>query len=287
MNTNFAIPSDKNYPPLLRHIPDPPQQLHTLGEGLPQLMQRPRVAVVGSRKASAYGRSVTEQLVRQLVRAGVVIVSGLAIGIDGIAHRAALDEAGSTIAVLPAGLDHVYPACHHGLAERIVQQGGLLLSEYGPGTPAYKQHFIARNRIVSGLSDGVLITEAALKSGTLHTARFALEQGREVMAVPGDITRAGSEGTNNLIRAGATPITKVADIFYALGIEPEPQDSPRPQSEQPHEQLVLDLLVGGTCDGNALLQTSGLSAAAFNQAVTMLELTGKIRTAGGNQWMLR
>ena len=247
------------------------------------------MAVVGSRKVTAYGRIITERLVRSLVQAGVVIVSGLAVGVDGIAHRAALEAGGTTIAVLPGGLDNIYPAIHRTLAQDIVRRGGSLLSEYGAGTTTFKQNFIARNRIVSGISDGVLITEAALKSGTLHTARFGLEQGKEVMAVPGDITRPSSEGTNNLLKAGALLVHDARDVLHALGIPPTEAaaQAASHSREEPNEQLVLTLIGTGLIDGNALLTASELPTADFNQALTMLELSGEIRALGGNQWSLR
>lgn len=287
MQTRTILQGDDEYPEALAHIPDPPKRLFAAGQAFAAFMQRPRVAIVGSRKVSAYGKAVTTQLARGLAQAGVVIVSGLAIGVDGLAHRTALEAGGATIAVLPGSLDDIYPSSHAQLAQQIVKQGGLLLSEYAPGSVTYKTNFIARNRIVSGLCDGVLITEAALKSGTLHTARFALEQGREVMAVPGNITSTSSEGTNNLIRAGAVPITALEDIFHALGIAEPAARKQQARSHEPHEQLVLDLVAAGTQDGNALLQASNLDAAAFSQTMTMLEISGKIRTVGGNQWALR
>jgi len=287
MHTRTILQSDDEYPEVLAHIPDPPKRLFAAGQAITGFMQRPRVAIVGSRKVSAYGKAVTTQLARGLAQAGVVIVSGLAIGVDGLAHRAALEAGGTTIAVLPGSLDEIYPSGHVQLARQIVEQGGLLLSEYAPGAVTYKTNFVARNRIVSGLCDGVLITEAALKSGTLHTARFALEQGREVMAVPGNITSTSSEGTNNLIRAGAVPVTALEDIFHALGIAEPAARKQQPSSREPHEQLVLDLVAAGTQDGNTLLQASNLDAAVFNQIMTMLEISGKIRTVGGNQWALR
>src|SRR5688572_8235522 len=173
------------FPEKLLTLHDAPKQLFVAGADLSEILQRPAVAIVGSRKVTSYGRAVTAQLAGELARAGVVIISGLAIGVDAIAHRAALDNHGLTIAVLPSSLDHIYPASHYALAQEIVDKGGALISEYPEGAAiAYKGNFIARNRIVSGLSDAVLITEAAEKSGTLHTADFALQQGKDVLAVP-------------------------------------------------------------------------------------------------------
>jgi len=160
------------------------------------------------------------------------------------------------------------------------------MSEYPEGTPGYPGNFIARNRIVAGLADALLITEAAERSGTLHTARFALEQGREVLAVPGNITSPNSVGTNNLIRTGATPVTSVNDILYVLGIDDSAKAS-RVRGETAEEQAILDLLLAGTSDGHTLLETSGLPAVQFNTTLTMLEISGKIRPLGNNHWAVK
>lgn len=248
-------------------------------------MSRPRVAIVGSRKVTAYGRAVTSQLAGELARAGVVVISGLAYGIDSIAHQAALDAGGLTVAVLAGGLDDIYPRAHYNLAAQIVAQGGALISEYPQGTENYKQHFIERNRIVSGLSQAVLITEAATKSGTLHTASFALDQGRDVLAVPGNITSMQSVGTNRLIKTGAAPITCIEDVFRALDLQ-SPGKRLRPRGGTPTEQIIIDLLARGITDAAALLETSELEVTPFNQALTMLEISGKIRSLGANKWSL-
>jgi DNA processing protein len=270
---------------VLQHIPAPPEHLFVKSTNLPDLLQRPRLAIVGSRKISAYGKGITASLSSGLARAGVVIVSGLALGVDGLAHRAALEAGGLTIAVLPGSLEDIYPASHRQLAEHIVRQGGALITEYGAGTRTYPGNFIARNRLISGLSDAVLITEAAQKSGSLHTARFALEQGKDVLAVPGNITSPTSAGTNNLIRSGAVPITCIADVFMALGIQ-SPALNMAPKGDNPDEQTILDLIYKGSADGADLQRQSGLDIQRFNQTLTMLEITGKIRSLGANQWSL-
>jgi len=284
----FSI-ADKaaDFPELLRSIPDPPKELFVLGkrETLHDLLQRPRVAVVGSRKLSSYGRAITLQLAGELARAGVVIVSGLAIGVDAVAHRAALEAGGLTLAILAGGLDHIHPSNNQRLAEQIIEQGGVLLSEYPIGIPSYPQQFIARNRIVSGISHAVLITEAAQKSGTLHTARFALEQGRDVLAVPGNITSPGSVGVNNLIKTGAVPVTCTQDVLHALGVKSHVRKK-IVKGATPEEQTILDLLASGESDGERLQQLSELNIQIFNQHITMLEITGKIRSLGANTWAL-
>jgi DNA processing protein len=276
---------DNAYPSALREITDPPKKLFVAGDQFSTLFSRPRVTVIGSRKVSAYGKAVTAQLTQELARAGVVIISGLAIGIDSLAHQAALEAGTPTIAVLPSSIAEVYPHSHYRLAQQIVEQGGALVSEYPEGAPIYKTNFIARNRIASGLADAVLIIEAAQKSGTLHTARFALEQGKEVLAVPGNITSPNSEGTNNLIKAGATPVTTAEDVLRALGLEPAAAKVIA-TSSNPHEQILLELLQNGTSDGAELLARSQLEVSIFNQTLTMLEITGVICPLGNNHWAL-
>lgn len=261
------------------------QQLHIWGRDLNELLARPRIAIVGSRKVSAYGTAVTLALAGALAKAGVVIVSGLAIGVDGVAHRAALEAGGLTLAVLPSGLDYIYPTSHRQLASRIAVQGGAVVTEYNTNNISYKSCFIARNRIVAALADAVLITEAAERSGTLSTARFALEQGKDVLAVPGNITSPTSAGTNNLIKTGATPVTSAADVLHALGLEQQGSKA-APRSSDPHEQVILTLIYEGITDGAELARSSQLDIALFNQTMTMLEITGRIRALGGNQWAL-
>jgi DNA processing protein len=219
---------------------------------------------------SAYGKQVTAQLARELAERGVVIISGLALGVDGIAHQACLEAGGTTVAVLANGLGKIYPATHTHLGRRILEQGGTIMSEYPEGTPGFKDHFIARNRIVAGLAQALLITEAAEKSGTLHTAKFALEQGRDVLAVPGNITSPGSAGTNNLIKTGATPVTSVDDVLYALNLRNTVLETIAIRGDNAEEQAILDLLQEGTTEGVELLSRSRLQAPAFNQALTML-----------------
>jgi DNA processing protein len=175
-------------PERLKEIDSPPKQLYVIGAQLAELLSRPTVTIVGSRKPSPYGVEVTAQLASKLTQNGVVIISGLALGVDSIAHKACLQAGGQTIAVLPCGPEAIYPSTHRQLAKQMVEQGGSLVTEYNEGTPPLRQNFIARNRLVSGLGDVVIVTEAAEKSGTLHTANFALSQGKTVMAVPGPIT---------------------------------------------------------------------------------------------------
>ena len=258
-----------------------------MGNDVNELLKKPCVTVVGSRKVSAYGKSVTSSLAGELASAGIVIISGLALGVDSLAHKSALDASGLTIAVLPSGLDRVYPASHQSLARQIIEQGGALVTEYPEGTDPYPSNFIARNRIASGLGDVLLITEAAEKSGTLHTANFALEQGKPVLAVPGNITSPTSVGTNNLIKSGATPVTSARDVFHALGLDVAQKKREAPRSGNPNEQILLDLLFSGIDDGAELLSSSRLEVSLFNQTLTMLEIRGQIRPLGNNRWALQ
>ena len=286
INVKKLTLKDPDFPEVLRNIPSPPKQLYILGD-LSPLMARCRMAVVGSRHVSPYGRQVTTTLVEEAARQGVVIVSGLALGVDGIAHTAALRAGGTTMAVLPCGLGKIYPSSNAQLAKTIIEKGGALISEYPPQTPAYKQHFIARNRLVSGISDGILITEAARQSGTSHTARFALEQGRTVMAVPGNITSQFSEGTNNFIKQGALPVTETTDILFALGVSSDGNMQQSLVGSTKEQTIILELLVSGISNGSELLRKSALDTSIFNQSLTMLELDGRIRPLGADHWGLR
>lgn len=285
MKVNKITRKSPSFPEVLYNVPDTPKELYVVGE-LDSLLDKPRLAVVGSRKVSPYGKQVTNRLAGEAASHGIVIISGLAFGVDALAHQAALEVGGKTVAVLPSSVEEIYPRSHVGLARRILDQGGALVSEYTPGTPPMKQNFIARNRIVSGLSNAVLITEAAAKSGTLHTANFALEQGRSVMVVPGNITSPLSAGTNNLIKAGALPITETADILQALGLKTTGQNLEL-LGANAEEAVLLEALRSGITDSNDLLTTTGLETAVFNQTLTMLEITGKIRPLGAGHWSLR
>ncbi len=206
----------EDYPKQLKEIYDPPLKLYVLGNK--QLLKEKGIAIVGSRKATEYGKNVAQQISKQLSEAGINIISGLALGIDSYAHLGTLqkENIGKTIAVLGSGLDKIYPKENIELARRIIKSGGCIVSEYPIGTSASKLNFPQRNRIISGLSKGVLVVEAGEKSGSLITADFALEQGREVFAVPGDINKENSKGTNDLIKQGAKIVTSYIDIMYEI-----------------------------------------------------------------------
>jgi DNA processing protein len=286
VEVNQLSNNSKEYPQSLKHIASSPSVLYHRGASLSELLKRPRLAIIGSRSVSPYGREITARLAREMAEQGVVIISGLAIGVDAIAHQAALDAGGLTIAVLPSPVDDPYPASNARLAERIIEKGGALISEYPDNAFAFKTNFVARNRLVAGLAQAILITEAAEKSGSLHTARFALEQGKDVLAVPGNITSISSVGTNNLIKAGATPVTSYLDILFAMGLKPHYSKARHIVGRTANEQRIIDFLLQGSSDGDILLKLSDLSIPEFNQAMTMLEVGAKIRSLGYNQWSL-
>lgn len=281
-NINKLKLNDLGFPDKLRAIHKPPGVLYVLGD-LKPLTQKTVVSIVGSRAVTTYGKQVTSKLTSELARQGFAIVSGLALGVDGVAHQAALDVGGYTVAVLACGLDRFYPAAHHNLAKQILASGGAIVSEYPVATEPQPHNFINRNRIVSGLCDGLLITEATERSGTMHTTKFALEQGRTVMAVPGNITSPTSQGTNNLIKTGATPITSLDDILHALGLTEKKLET-LVVAASSEEATIINLLQSGVTYIGDLQDSSHLSPEHFNQTLTMLEISGKIRPLGAGHW---
>jgi DNA processing protein len=273
----FVGRGDGAYPSLLRELHDPPPGLFARGSGSAELLAQPSVAIVGARACSSYGSQVARLLGRDLAAAGLVVVSGLARGIDGEAHRGALEAGGHTIAVLGCGVDRDYPAAHAQLANRICERG-LVVSEYAPGVEPAPWRFPARNRIIAGLAATTVVVEARERSGALITADFALEAGREVFAVPGEITSALSAGTNALLRLGATPLTCAGDVFEALGVEVAAV-SPPELAEQP--MRVLEALAREPSGIDGLVRKTGLDAAAVATALAELELAGAVAEAEG------
>ena len=264
------------YPPLLSELHDPPANLFVRGDGGP--LSEPGVAVVGARACSAYGAQVARTLARELASAGLVVVSGLARGVDGEAHRGALEGGGRTVAVLGCGIDRDYPRSHAELARRIVASGAVV-SEYPPGVEPAPWRFPARNRIIAALSLATVVVEARERSGALITADFALELGRDVFAVPGEITSGLSAGTNDLLRQGAAPLTAVRDVLEALGIEPEPAAGAASVSDA--ALAVLSILGDGACGADELTRASGLASAEVSAALVELELGGFAAQADG------
>lgn len=230
-------------PKLLQQIPDPPQKLYVSGK-LPS-EKNPKIAIVGTRKATSYGQNIAQQLACELARQGFIIVSGLAMGIDTAAHRGCLSAKGQTIAVLPGSLDKVYPAQNENLAKQIIHSGGAIISEYPTGTPTYKDNFLRRNRLVSGLCLGVVIVEAPRKSGALSTASYAADQGREVFVAPGPFNHPNFKGSHALLRDGARLISSAQDIIEDLGLTAKIttlRNNRQKTTANPEEQKIIDLL---------------------------------------------
>jgi DNA processing protein len=277
--------NDSRFPSHLREIPMAPAQIYWIGEDLNSWLDKPKLAIVGTRKLSSYGRLVTDRFAGQAAAAGIVIISGLALGADATAHQTALTSGGVTIAVLPTPVEKIYPTRHYNLAQQIISHGGAIISEHAKESPIYKANFTRRNRIISGLADGVLITEASLRSGSLTTARFALEQGKTVMAVPGDITASGSEGTNQLIKAGAIPVTSIDDIYLGLNLTPKKLNESRTFRGSDQQLLILNLLNKGISDQEDLAMRTGLGGAEIASLLISLEISGQIRPTGGGQWI--
>jgi DNA processing protein len=264
-------------PPRLRAIHDPPAQLYLRGNAAPELLAEPSVAVVGARACSSYGAQVARMLGRELAAAGLVVISGLARGIDAEAHRGALDAGGHTVAVLGCGIDRDYPAAHASLAAAIAERS-LLVSEYGPGVEPAPWRFPARNRIIAGLAAATVVVEARERSGALITADFALEEGREVFAVPGEITSVLSAGTNDLLRLGATPLTCAGDVLELFDLAPP---TPRSRELSGKAERVLERLQAGSASADELARATGLDVAAVTGALVELELAGAAVEAEG------
>lgn len=275
------------YPSYLREVPNAPPLLYIWG-ALDE-SDRLAVAVVGTRRMTGYGRQVTRDLVSGLVLNGVTIVSGLARGIDAVAHERALELNGRTIAVLGSGLDSIYPAEHRQLAQRISQGSGAVISEYALGVQPDAKNFPPRNRIISGLSLGVIIVEAGERSGALITANFALEQGREVFAVPGNINSPASKGPNRLIQQGAKLVGSVDDVLDELNLKLVVEQTAVQLAlpETAEEAALMAHLSGQPVHVDELCRITGLPAGMVSSTLTMMELKGMIRQVGGMNYTLR
>jgi DNA processing protein len=266
------------FPERLRAVHDPPPGLFLRGAADEELLSRPAVAVVGARSCTDYGAHVARELARDLAGAGVVVVSGLARGIDGWAHRGALDAGGDTVAVLGCGIDGDYPRAHAQLAAQVAD-AGLIVAEYPPGVAPAPWRFPARNRIVAGLTLGTVVVEARERSGALITADLALEEGREVFAVPGEITSGLSRGTNALLRTGAVPVTCVGDVLEAIGVESAAKPQPEPPPGAP--RAVLAAIDRGAQTADEIARTTGLAADEVAAALVELELSAHVSAAAG------
>jgi DNA processing protein len=265
-------------PELLRQIHDPPRTLFLRGSASADVLEQGAVAVVGARACSPYGSQVARMLGSELAAAGLVVVSGLARGVDGEAHRGALEAGGITVAVLGCGIDRDYPAAHAELARRISERG-LVVSEYEPGVEPAPWRFPARNRIIAGLAAATVIVEARERSGALITADFALEDGREVFAVPGEITNSLATGTNRLLGQGATPLTSADDVLELFGLSP----SQRPATPVlgADAASVVERLTEGAASADELARATGLAPGPLAAALTELELAGLAAEAEG------
>lgn len=271
--------ADHNYPPALLDIHDPPLILYA--KGRPELLSSPALAVVGSRNASVQGAANAENFAKALSRAGLTIVSGMALGIDAAAHRGGLQGAGSTVAVIGTGADIVYPARNRSLAHEIADKG-CIVSEYPLGTPAIASNFPRRNRLISGLARGVLVIEAAAQSGSLITARIGADQGKDVFAIPGSIHSPLSKGCHLLIKQGAKLVESAQDVLEELRLLPKTPDTnasvdlPSAASTDPQLRRLLDAIGFDPVSADALCERSGLAAAAMNAQLLTLELDGAV-----------
>lgn len=275
---------DEDYPRRLKDIEQSPPVLYLRGEVTAD--DDWAVAVVGTRRVTAYGRQVAEELGAYLAHNGITVVSGLARGVDAIAHKAALDAGGRSIAVLGSGVDHIYPAEHRGLAERLISQGALV-SDYSPGTPPEGSNFPPRNRIISGLAQAVVIVEAGKKSGALITAKFAVEQAREVFAVPGNINAPQSKGPNRLIQEGARPLLNPKDILDILNLTmvTEQRAARLVLPADATEALLLEALSLEPRHVDEIRNQTALPIEKVSATLALMELKGMVRRVGGMNYV--
>lgn len=295
----LVLREDAQYPPLLRQIAHPPHLLYVYGET--DLTDRFPVAVVGTRRASAYGLTHTREIAAELAQTGVCVVSGLALGIDAAAHTGALDGGGRTVAVLGSALDKPYPQENEPLMRRILESGGSIVSEYAPGTPPSRYSFLQRNRIIAGMCLGTLVTEGPRRSGALNTATRTLENGREVFALPGNVDSPGAQLPNMLISEGARLVTGAADILSALVIEPKdalkaaqvavaPMEAPA--EKKPHipggldetQRAICAALLAGEADFDALCAVSGLESDELGALLIEMEMDGLVMPLAGTRY---
>lgn len=295
----LVLREDAQYPPLLRQIAHPPHLLYVYGET--DLTDRFPVAVVGTRRASAYGLTHTREIAAELAQTGVCVVSGLALGIDAAAHTGALDGGGRTVAVLGSALDKPYPQENEPLMRRILESGGSVVSEYAPGTPPSRYSFLQRNRIIAGMCLGTLVTEGPRRSGALNTATRTLENGREVFALPGNVDSPGAQLPNMLISEGARLVTGAADILSALVIEPK--DAPKaaqaavapmeaPAEKKPHipggldetQRAICAALLAGEADFDTLCAVSGLESDELGALLIEMEMDGLVTPLAGTRY---
>lgn len=276
------------YPALLKEMHNPPYILYTRGNL--DLNLSPAIAIVGSRKYSPYGAQLAASFAHDLAAAGFVIVSGLALGIDAISHKSALEAKGKTVAILGSSIDdqNIYPRANLALAHEIIARDGLVLSDYPPETSAAAFTFPARNRLIAGLSLGTLVIEAGEKSGALITAKMALENNREVFAIPGSIFSENSVGTNNLIKSGAKSVSSIRDILEELNFSQQEKTAKKPlrMAENKEEELILGVLSELPLHIDKIGKLTNLGTAVTTSALTMMELKGWTKNIGGQNYIL-
>lgn len=283
LRSSVVTLADPEYPPLLRQIFDPPLALHVRGDA--SLLSLPSIAIVGSRRASPYAVNAAQHLARQLVPAGLAIVSGLALGVDAASHEAALDIGGKTIAVLGTGIDITYPPGNKRLFRRIAEQG-VIVTELAPGTPPRRENFPIRNRIISGLSLGTIIVEATRRSGSLITARMAAEQNREVFAVPGSIFSEATEGTHRLVQYGAKLVHDVDDVLSEFGDRFKPRCAAKVEEpKSPFHEVLAALSHDEGAHVDTIAHRLGCTSSAVAEALLQLELSGWIRALPGARYV--
>ncbi len=281
--------AEANYPKLLKEIFNPPAVLYYRGE-LSGAGDEFAVGVVGTRKYSTYGRQVTVNIVSELANQGITTVSGLALGIDAIVHEATIGKQGRTIGVLGSGIGEgdIYPSINRYLAKKVIENGGLLVSEYAPGTVPIKQNFPQRNRIISGLSVATLVIEAPETSGALLTAKYALEQNRDVMAVPGNIYNANAVGTNNLIKLSAKLVTSANDVLDALNMKQVKEfiNNRKIVPDTKEEALILPVVSDQPAHVDEIIKETGLTTAQVNSTLILMEMKGKVRNLGNMMYTI-
>ena len=286
---NQILPQENKFTEVLANIAVKPKTLYYYGK-LPEKREK-AVAIVGSRRNTRYGEEIAYKLAFELAKRGVIVISGLAFGIDAVAHKGAVDAGGRTIGVLGTEIEKIYPKANENLARKMIELGGAVMSEYKKGDVYFpdKGSFLQRNRIIAGLSDVVVVVEAAIKSGSLNTATHALDQGKMLFAVPGNITNPYSQGCNRLIKQGAEPYTGAEDVLDYL-FPPEKKRKKAGQllifGDNEVETQILKALGEGIADGGEIVEKCGISVSDFNQTMTMLEIKGRVRALGANQWCL-
>lgn len=285
-NIELITIKDKKYPKLLKEIFNPPPALYVRGN----IDINPSIGVVGTRKYSPYGKQAVEHIVRDLALSKITIISGLALGIDALAHNETIRNNGQTYAILGSGVNQnsIYPTNNRIIAERILENNGAIISEYPYGTPPLKQNFPARNRIISGLSIATLVIEAPKESGALITANFALEQNRDVFAVPGNIFSKNSEGTNNLIKNGASPVTSASDILEELNLNEiiNKEINKKITPDNPEEEKIISSLSQDPVHIDKIAAITGFDIKKVSSTLTMMEIKGMVKNMGNMQYIL-